>query len=183
MAGRIAVTAVAAGTVAIVSGIVGIVALTDAGARADDAGSRVSVAHIDVAAPVHPTTSPTATADADIPAPDAGAVTVPAPDPGEVTAPVAHAGTTTAKEPAASSAHDAAPAQNAPAQNVPAQSDQGKQDHQGDQNGKHEKKILQQRFASPMAGTSESRRESSHGQGAHGSHKTQSRMSSPERRD
>jgi hypothetical protein len=82
MAGRIAVAAGIAGTVAIVSGIVGVVALTDAGARADDAGSRVSVAKIDVAAPAHPTPAPVTTTDSDIPVP--GPVTVPAPEPGEI---------------------------------------------------------------------------------------------------
>ncbi|MDL9980776.1 hypothetical protein [Microbacterium candidum] len=162
MAGRIAVTAVAASTVAIVGGIVGVVALTDAGARADDAGSRVSVAHIDVAAPSHP--SPTVVpADADIPTPDAGAVTVPAPEPGVV----ATKQPSQEKTSGSAHGHGSAPARND--QNSGADQNSGGQNDQG---GQHARSTTQS------------------GRDGWLSHsrlrdflKTQSRMSSPDRRD
>jgi hypothetical protein len=100
MAGRIAVAAGIVGTTVIVGGIVGVVSITDIGARADNAGSRVSVAKIDVAAPAHVTPFPVMSTDSDIPAPAVPeTVTVPAPEPGKVVATEARA----PKSPAATS--------------------------------------------------------------------------------
>ena len=102
MAARMAVTAGIAGTAVIVSGIVGVVTLTDLNARADNAGARVSVAKIDVVAPSRPTPLPVTASDSDIPAP-ATPETVPAPEPRVVvTSPVKAHETTTAKSEAAS---------------------------------------------------------------------------------
>lgn len=103
MAARMAVTAGIAGTAVIVSGIIGVVTITDLGARADNAGSRVSVAKIDVVAPSHPTPFPVVAADSDIPAPAAPeTVTVPAPEPGEILTSPAKASKTTAAKSEAS---------------------------------------------------------------------------------
>ena len=104
MAARIAVAAGIAGTAVIVSGIIGVVTVTDLGARADNAGSRVSVAKIDVARPV---ASDSASRDRDgLGHPrSCGARDrhVPAPEPGEVVTGPSKARKTTAAKSEASS--------------------------------------------------------------------------------
>ena len=142
MAGRIAVAAGIAATAVVVSGIVGVVTVTDLGARADNAGSRVSVAKIDVGAPSHPTPFPVVATDSDIPAPAAPeAVTVPAPEPGEVVAspPKGHK-TTAAKSEASSKASGGgqpAAGKNSSGQNVSRQNPNGQNANGqgGSQNG------------------------------------------------
>jgi hypothetical protein len=121
----------------IVGGIVGVVTVTDLGARADNSGSRVSVAKIDIAAPAHRTPPVVTTTDSDIPVPvSPGTVTVPAPDPGKVVTTEAKAHKSTVATSDAASKQPAK-AQQPSGRNSSGQASSGQNRNQDAQGGQH----------------------------------------------